>query len=73
MGLSSDSASLAYAWSLAAVESIVAQGGMSDVSRLLDAIAADPSTEAALQDALHESYPDLDQQTLVFLQHEDVQ
>jgi len=73
MGLSSDSASLAYAWSLAAVESIVGQGGMSDVSRLLDSIASEPSTEAALQDALHESYSDLDQQTLVFLQHEDVQ
>ena len=72
MSLSSDQASLAYAWSLAAVESIVAQGGMSDISRLLDRIASDPSTEAALQDALHDSYPDLDQQTLTFLQHEDV-
>jgi len=72
MGLSGDSASVAYAWSLAAIESIVDEGGMSDVNRLLDHIATDPSTEDALRAALHDSYADLDQQTLVFLQHEDV-
>ncbi len=36
MGLSASSAAMAYAWSLAVVESIVQAGGMSDVSRLLD-------------------------------------
>lgn len=72
MGLSGDSASLAYAWSLAAIESIVEEGGMSDVNRLLDHIASDPSTDVALRNALHDSYADLDQQTLAFLRHEDV-
>ena len=72
MGLSGDSAGLAYAWSLAAVESIIEQGGMSDISRLLDRIATDSSTEQALQETLRDSYADLDQQTLTFLHHEDV-
>jgi tetratricopeptide (TPR) repeat protein len=72
MGLSGNAAMLAYAWSLAAVESIVAEGGMSDVSRLLDQIASQPTTEDALRAALRDSYSDLDQQTLSFLQKEDV-
>lgn len=72
MGLSGDSASLAYAWALAAVESIIDQGGVSDISRLLDRITTAPSTEDAMKDVLHSSYSDLDQQTLVFLHHEDV-
>jgi tetratricopeptide (TPR) repeat protein len=72
MGLSGDSASLAYSWSLAAIESIVAEGGMADVSRLLDHIATDRSTEDALRETLRGSYSDLDQQTLLFLHKEDV-
>ncbi|MGH9699957.1 MAG: peptidase MA family metallohydrolase [Candidatus Acidiferrales bacterium] len=72
MGLSGDSASLAYAWALAAVESIIDQGGVSDISRLLDRVATAPSTEDAMKDVLHTSYSDLDQQTLVYLHHEDV-
>ena len=72
MGLSGFSASLAYAWSLAAIEAIVSQGGTSDISRLLDRISTEPSTEEALRQALHSDYSDLDQQTLAFLRHEDV-
>ncbi|MGC1201760.1 MAG: peptidase MA family metallohydrolase, partial [Candidatus Acidiferrales bacterium] len=72
MGLSGDSAALAYAWALAAVESMVEQGGMSDVSRLLDRIATAGSTEDAMRDVLHEDYSDLDLQTLRFLKHLDV-
>jgi hypothetical protein len=45
---------------------------MVDISRLLDAIAASPDTEQALRDTLHDDYSDLQQQTIVFLQHEDV-
>ena len=52
MGLSGDSASFAYAWSLAVVESIIDQGGVSDISRLLDRIATAPSTSEALQETL---------------------
>ncbi|MGH7836667.1 MAG: peptidase MA family metallohydrolase, partial [Candidatus Binataceae bacterium] len=72
MRLSGDSASLAYAWALAAVESIIDQGGVSDISRLLDRISTAPSTEDAMKDVLHTNYSDLDQQTITFLQHEDV-
>jgi hypothetical protein len=67
LNLSGDSAAFAYAWSLAVVESIVDAGGVSDISRLLDRIAALPSTEAALQAGLHSSYSDLEQQTVVYL------
>jgi len=67
MNLSGDSASVAYAWSLAAVESIIDSGGVSDVSRLLDRISTAPSTEAAMQETLRLSYADLDQQTVTYL------
>ena len=72
LNLSGSSASVAYAWSLAAVESIVQTGGIGDVSRLLDAIATAPSTETALRDSLHSDYADLQQQTITLLRHEDL-
>jgi len=72
MALPGNAASFAYAWSLAAIESIVQSGGISDVSRLLDAIAASASTEEALRQSLHSDYSDLEQQTLTFLRHEYV-
>jgi tetratricopeptide (TPR) repeat protein len=67
MSLPSDAAAYAYAWSLAAVESIVQAGGMGDVERLLDRLAGDSSTEAALHDALRDDYSDLEQQTIAYL------
>jgi hypothetical protein len=70
MTLSGAAASSAYAYSLAAVESIIEAGGISDISRLLDRIATAPSMDAALRDALHSNYPDLDQQTITYLRHE---
>jgi hypothetical protein len=70
MGLSGDSATYSYAWSLAAVESIIREGGMSDIEKLLDRIATEPSTELALQDSLRMSYADLAQQTTSYLRHE---
>jgi hypothetical protein len=72
MGLSGNSASMAYAWSLAVVESIVQAGGISDLSRLLDGIASAPSIEEAVRDALHSDYADLQQQTIVYLRRADV-
>jgi len=56
-----------YAWSLAIVESMIDAGGVGDVSRLLDRIATSPSTESAMQETLHESYDDLQQQTTDYL------
>jgi len=70
MGLSGDSATYSYAWSLAAVESIIREGGMSDIEKLLDDIATEPSTELALRDSLRMSYADLAQQTTSYLRHE---
>lgn len=70
MGLSGNSASFAYAWSLAVVESIIDSGGVSDISRLLERVATAPSTEAAAQETLHDSYADLQQQTVDYLKHE---
>lgn len=72
MALPGGAASFAYAWSLAVIESVVQSGGVSDVSRFLDAIATSVSTEEALRQSLHSDYGDLEQQTLVFLRHEYV-
>ena len=70
MALSGNAASFAYAYSLAAVESIIQTGGVSDVSRLLDRIATAQSMDAALRESLHADYSDLDQQTVAYLRHE---
>jgi Tetratricopeptide repeat len=70
MGLPGDAARFAYAYSLAAVEAIIQNGGIGDISRLLDRISAAPSTEAALRDVLHSDYADLDQQTIAYLRRE---
>jgi tetratricopeptide (TPR) repeat protein len=67
LGLPGNSAGLAYAWSLAVVESIIQAGSVSDISRLLDRIVASPSIEAALRDTLHSDYSDLEQQTVAYL------
>ena len=67
LGFSGNSAAFAYAWSLAAVESIIQSGGTSDIGRLLDAIAGSASPETALRTALHSNYPDLEQQTAAYL------
>jgi tetratricopeptide (TPR) repeat protein len=69
LNFSGDSAALAYAWSLATVESIIASGGSGDISRLLDAVASAPNTESALESSLRISYADLTTQTVRYLQH----
>jgi tetratricopeptide (TPR) repeat protein len=72
MGLPASSAAMAYAWSLAVVESIIQSGGVDDISRLLDRIGAASSTEEALRETLHSDYADLQQQTIVYLRRADV-
>lgn len=72
MGLSGGAASFAYAWSLAVIETMVQSGGISDVSRLLDAIGSLASVEEALHQALHSGYADIEEQTLAFLRREYV-
>jgi hypothetical protein len=67
MSLSGDAAVFAYAWVLAAVETIVETQGRSDLERLLDHVAVMPSTEAALKESLRSDYSDLEQQTIAYL------
>lgn len=67
IGFSGDSASMAYAWSLAVVESVIDRGGVGDLSRLLDSIASAPSTEDAVQQTLNANYDELQQQTVDYL------
>jgi tetratricopeptide (TPR) repeat protein len=72
MGLPAGAAATAYAWSLAVVESIIQNGGVSDISRLLEHVATARSTEDAAREVLRSDYADLQQQTIAFLRHEDV-
>ncbi|MBI1750027.1 MAG: tetratricopeptide repeat protein [Acidobacteria bacterium] len=67
MGLSGGGALYAYAWSLAAVEYMVQSNGMSDIARLLDRLATEPSPEAALRSVLRTTYPELDAETIKYL------
>lgn len=67
MRLPNDSAGYAYAWALASVEYIVQSGGMSDIQRILDRIAAGEATESALRSVLHENYQDLMDATAEYL------
>lgn len=70
MSLPDNTVAFAYPWSLAVVESIIQNGGMTDISRLLDRIASAPSTEAALREVLRTDYPDLEQQAFAYLKRE---
>jgi len=72
MSLPENSAALAYAWSLAVVESVVQSGGMNDISRLLDRVASAPSTEDACRAILRSDYSDLQQQAVSYLKREYV-
>jgi tetratricopeptide (TPR) repeat protein len=67
IGFSGDSAAMAYAWSLAVVESIIDRGGIGDVSRLLDAMAGAPSAQDAVQQTFNSNYDELQQQTVDYL------
>lgn len=67
IGYSGDSASVAYAWSLAVVESIIDRGGVGDVSRLTGAMAIAPSPQDAVQQTLNSNYGELQQLTIDYL------
>jgi len=64
---SADDARQLYALSLAMVESIIGANGMVDIERLLDALPAQPSTEAALRSTLRMDYGGLLMQTARYL------
>src|SRR5580693_2900640 len=67
MQLSGTGAAFAYTWSLAAVETILANGNMATLVQLVDAVTTTGSTESAIREVLHETYPDLDKQTADYL------
>ncbi|HKW56287.1 MAG TPA: hypothetical protein VJN42_02935 [Candidatus Acidoferrum sp.] len=67
MALTDETAGYAYAWSLAAIESIVQTSGMGDVERILERIGSGSSTEQALRDVLHSDYSDFMQSTAEYL------
>jgi hypothetical protein len=67
MNLPKETASNAYAWSLATVEAIITEEGMVSIERILDRIATQSATEDALHAVLHDSYDDLMQSTVQYL------
>jgi tetratricopeptide (TPR) repeat protein len=64
---SSPEAGMAYAWSLAAVEYIVANSGMWGVERLLENLASGAAIEPALGSALQTNYADIERGTAEYL------
>jgi len=65
--MSGPTAEFAYAWSLAAVESIMADSGMWGIERLFERFDMDPNFEAAMRVALQTSYADLERRTAAYL------
>jgi len=67
MKLSNEAVNAAYAWALANVEYIVQSGGMNDVDRILDRLAAGEAPEEALKAILRSDYTDLTHDTVQYL------
>jgi tetratricopeptide (TPR) repeat protein len=67
MKLSNEAVNTAYAWALANVEYIVQSGGMNDVDRILERLAAGQAPEEALRAILRSDYTDLTHDTVQFL------
>ena len=66
-GFSGPVAAVAYAWALAAVESVMARSGPLTINRLLGDLSSASSTEEALREALQMGYADFDRQTADYL------
>jgi hypothetical protein len=60
-------ANYAYAWSLAATETIVASSGMYGLERFFEHFQNDTAVEPALREALQINYPDLERNTADYL------
>jgi hypothetical protein len=67
LNLPKETAAGAYAWSLATVEAIVNDDGMTDLDRILDHLAAQATPRDALRAVLRESYADLADSTVQYL------
>jgi tetratricopeptide (TPR) repeat protein len=67
VAFSGQGASFAYAWSLASVESIIANSGMWGIERLLGELAAGSAVESALGTSLQTNYADLERGMVDYL------
>ena len=67
MNMPNDFVGTAYAWALAVVESLVHAGGPSDIERLLDRVASEPTVEAAVRSAVRLDYAALNRFTAEYL------
>jgi tetratricopeptide (TPR) repeat protein len=65
--LPKESASVAYAWSLAVVETIMTENGVDDMERILERIARGSSAEDAIRAVLRADYSELMLSTAQFL------
>jgi tetratricopeptide (TPR) repeat protein len=65
--LPKESASVAYAWSLAVVETIMTENGVDDMERILERIAGGSSAEDAIRAVLRADYSELMLSTAQFL------
>ena len=66
-GFSGPVAAVAYAWALAAVESVMVRSGQLTINRLLGDLSSAGSSEEALREALQMGYADLDRGTADYL------
>jgi tetratricopeptide (TPR) repeat protein len=60
-------AAFAYAWALAATESIIANSGMYGMERFFDHFSNDTAVEPALREALQANYADVERTTVDYL------
>lgn len=67
MKMPNDAANVAYAWALANVECIVQAGGISDLDRILERLAAGEAPEAATKAVTRDDYASLTSDTVVYL------
>jgi tetratricopeptide (TPR) repeat protein len=67
MKMSSDEVGLAYAWALANVECILHSGGMTDLDRILQRIAAGEAAEASTKEITRSDYAGLTSDTVDYL------
>ena len=67
MKMPDEAVAAAYAWALANVECIVANGGMGDLERIMDHLAAGEAPEAATKNVSRSDYAGLTSDTVDFL------
>jgi len=67
MKMSNEAAGAAYAWALANVESLLHFGGMTDLDRIMDRMAAGDAPEAATKTITRSDYNGLTSETVAYL------